>query len=124
MVMEAIETREERGLSIARHSAVHRNGRGWLVPSQSGAVSYLVDPEQGTCTCADHATRGVKCKHLWAVEFTKVMETSPDGTVRVTKMARATYSQEWTVYNAAEPVFWTSEADRPAAPILALNQPF
>ncbi|PTD94092.1 ribonuclease H [archaeon SCG-AAA382B04] len=30
---------------------------------------YVVDIDEGTCTCPDHQTRGVKCKHIFKVEM-------------------------------------------------------
>lgn len=100
--LERIETRQEKGHRLAAAIDMQRNGGSWEVPSESGEATYLVDPIGGTCTCLDHATRGVKCKHMWAVEFTEVRETAVDGSTRVTKTARITYSQEWTAYNAAQ----------------------
>jgi transposase len=71
------------------------------VPSQTdGEARYEVDAE--SCTCPDFQTRGIRCKHQWAVEFTVIRETAPDGTTRVSQTARVTYSQEWTAYNAAQ----------------------
>ncbi|MCH7639900.1 MAG: SWIM zinc finger family protein, partial [Bacteroidetes bacterium] len=79
-----------------------------LVPSQSeNGEKYTVIP--GTkCTCPDHEVRQVKCKHLWAVEYVLDRETAQDGTVteteivKVTKVTRKTYPQNWTAYNAAQ----------------------
>jgi len=46
------------------------NGK-YAVPSQSGSGEHLVDAVAGTCTCPDHAGRGVKCKHLLAVALVR-----------------------------------------------------
>ena len=49
-----------------------------------------------------------KCKHIWAVEYVLERETAQDGTVtetetvKVTKVTRKTYPQNWTAYNAAQ----------------------
>ena len=99
---EKLETREERGLKIAALVKLHKNGSGWEVPSQNGSGVYVVDLQNGTCTCPDHTRRGVKCKHLWAVEYTITRETKRDGTTKITQTTRVTYSQEWSVYNAAQ----------------------
>ena len=63
--------REQRGLRIAATCKLTKKGQVWLVPSQSGHGRYTVspDPEAPHCTCPDHETRGLKCKHLFAVEF-------------------------------------------------------
>ena len=49
-----------------------RAGVVWMVPSQSGGGGrYEVspDPHEPHCTCPDHETHGVKCKHIYAVEY-------------------------------------------------------
>ena len=63
--------REQRGLRIAATCKLTKKGQVWLVPSQSGHGRYTVspDPEMPHCTCPDHETRGLKCKHIFAVEF-------------------------------------------------------
>jgi len=120
-----VDTREQRGLLIAeRHSLKPTEGI-WHVPSDSSGSRYRVDPAAGRCTCPDFELRGVKCKHIWAVEFTIRRETtrteetacSSDGenvtvirtvTETVKTVARVTYRQDWPAYNAAQ----TSEARR------------
>ncbi|MCG3774213.1 MAG: hypothetical protein JW395_1031 [Nitrospira sp.] len=101
-------SREERGALIAAKTKLRKNGKGWIVPSQSGNGEYLVDPEQHTCTCPDFVQRGVTCKHQVAVTFTIERETRKDGTVKETRSVRVTYSQEWSSYNAAQ----THEGER------------
>ena len=48
-----------------------KRGVVWMVPSQSGGAPYEVspDPPEPHCTCPDHETNGVKCKHIYAVEY-------------------------------------------------------
>jgi hypothetical protein len=67
--------RRQRGLEIAARSRVVRRGGGWTVPSQSGAGKYTVtgvpstpEGDGPTRMCLDYETRGVKCKHIIAVE--------------------------------------------------------
>lgn len=62
----------------------------------------------GWCSCPDYEERGVKCKHQWAVELTIQRTTNENGEVTETRTLRATYSQEWARYNAAQ----TTEQDR------------
>jgi putative transposase len=47
----------------------------YVVKSQSNGSSYNVhSTELGwRCDCPDHTYRGVKCKHIFAVEFTFVL---------------------------------------------------
>src|SRR5207302_1777752 len=64
------------------------------------------------CNCPDHETRGVKCKHIWAVEFVRQREMNPDGSATVTERVtvtetverKTTYKQDWPAYNAAQSV--------------------
>jgi transposase len=106
--------REQRGLEIAAKAKIERNGDRWFVPSQSGYVglhggSYVVKPDVSNphCTCPDHETRNVKCKHIWAVEFVIQREFTFDEqtnteTVTETVTVKQTYSQQWSSYNQAQ----------------------
>jgi len=101
--------REQRGLTIAALTKLVRKGGIWVVPSQSGPAKYTVcpDPINPHCTCADHETRGCKCKHIFAVEFAMKREEAADGTVTETRSItltekRTTYTQDWPAYNAAQ----------------------
>jgi len=113
---ELIE-REQRGMRIAATCKLQKKGQVWLVPSQSGHGRYIVspDPESPHCSCPDHETRGLKCKHLFAVEFAMKREQHDDGSTTVTKtvtvtetIQKPTYPQEWPAYNAAQ----TNEKDK------------
>jgi hypothetical protein len=99
-----MDAREQKGLEIAALSKVRKNSRGWVVPSQSGSGAYEVRLDTGTpqCSCPDFGIRGLKCKHIYAVEFTIKRKTKPDGTTTVTKTMRVTYKQDWPSYNAAQ----------------------
>jgi hypothetical protein len=106
-----MEAREQRGLEIAATVKLRRKGDVWTVPSQSkNGRMYQVDVhgDEPTCSCPDHETRRVKCKHIHAVEYSIRRETRPDGTVTVTKTVRVTYGQNWPAYNAAQ----TNEKER------------
>ena len=100
-----MEAREQRGLEIAATKTLRRKGDLWLVPSQAGSSTYVVDPTERrgtTCSCPDFETRNDKCKHVFAVEFTMLRErTNADGS-KVTEQLRLTYRQEWSAYNAAQ----------------------
>lgn len=71
-------TREERGKEIAEQpKAIRRisetlykvkaQTRGW------GFYKVLKTEIGWKCSCPDHINRGVKCKHIWAVEFSAAM---------------------------------------------------
>ena len=107
-----MDAREQKGLEIAAKARLEKRGDRWFVPSQSGAPAshggrYIVKPDisNPSCTCPDHETRRVKCKHIWAVEFTVQREYTNDGnveTVTETVTVKQTYSQEWSAYNKAQ----------------------
>ncbi|HUQ71978.1 MAG TPA: transposase [Planctomycetaceae bacterium] len=104
-----MEAREERGLTIAALFPIKRKGNAWVVPSQSGNGKYTVvpHPEHFHCSCPDHETRGIKCKHLYAVEFAMKREQAEDGSVTETREIkltekRTTYPQNWRAYNRAQ----------------------
>jgi transposase-like protein len=65
--------RELRGRAIAENgNQIKRvNPLAYTVKSQNGngAYSILKDGSEWRCTCPDHVHRNVKCKHIWAVEF-------------------------------------------------------
>lgn len=97
--------REQRGLLIAATMRLRRKGRIWLVPSQtSDGTNYTVNfnADNPTCSCPDHEVRQVKCKHIFAAEFSIRRETRPDGSAMVTQTVRVTYTQDWRSYNAAQ----------------------
>lgn len=112
-----MDNREERGLQIAAKANLQREGDRWFVPSQSGRGMndsyYIVKPDQSNphCNCPDHEMRHVKCKHIFAVEFTIKREYTNDGqteTMTESVTVKKTYRQEWPAYNAAQ----TQEKDQ------------
>jgi transposase len=100
-----MDAREQKGLVLAK-GARHIAGSTWTVPSQSNETgAYLVDAEKVTCTCPDFELRRQRCKHLFAVEFSRTVETASDGTTVVTEkvtVTKKTYVQDWPRYNAAQ----------------------
>ncbi|MET0464793.1 MAG: transposase [Chitinophagaceae bacterium] len=101
--------RQQKGLQIAERANITRDGRLYLVPSQSGKGKYKVDVEKKRCTCPDYDFRREPCKHLYAVEHviekTKTTTTDAQGTTTTTetvKVTRKTYPQVWPAYNAAQ----------------------
>jgi transposase len=96
------ETREIRALAIAATTQLRPGPDGWRVPSQSGQGSYRVDPDAGFCTCPDHETSAIECKHILAVRFTLRREKGSGGAYHYERRAQVTYSQQWSAYNAAQ----------------------
>jgi transposase len=102
-----MDPRQEKGRALANDRRVKRViGVTWTVPSQTkNAGSYEVNILAMSCTCPDYELRHIKCKHQWAVEFVRTIETAPDGTEVVTdsvKVTRKTYKQDWPNYNEAQ----------------------
>jgi putative transposase len=85
--------RELRGLAILSQPDTVREVRKnhWMVKSQSGNGEYLVTKEfvkgrdkthmhDWTCSCPDHTTRNVVCKHIYAVQFSLRLKTDVEQT--------------------------------------------
>jgi transposase-like protein len=68
-----IHNREQLGLEISKQFRAARriSQTRYFVKSQSGNGKYEVKLTNlgWTCSCADHKFRGVRCKHIYAVEF-------------------------------------------------------
>ena len=101
--------RQQRGQTIAETMTVSKMGEAWVVPSQTGKGVYVVGQDQfgnRKCQCPDFDHTGVKCKHIFAVEFTVSRAVAVDGTVTVTKSVtvseKVTYKQAWPAYNRAQ----------------------
>ena len=103
-----MDGRRERGIEIAKQYRIRQTPRGWIVPSQSGAGKYaVVMGESPSCTCPDFEARGVRCKHIFAVEIVIKREYVDDGEVQTlteTLTVKKTYSQDWPAYNKAQTV--------------------
>jgi transposase len=105
--MNTTDARQEKGRSLSKDRRIKRvEGSLWFVPSQSkNEGGYLVNVLAATCSCPDHETRRVRCKHMIAVELSRTVEVAPDGSTVVTetvKVTRKTYTQNWPAYNAAQ----------------------
>lgn len=104
----AIDSRRQRGMALVKDKGArirHIMGAKYLVPSASSSgAGYVVDVDAGSCSCPDHETRGVRCKHTFAVEFFRSEETRPDGTTVITNVVRLQYPPRmgWSEYNASQ----------------------
>jgi len=71
--MQSLEIRAQKGKEIADvFGSINRlDETTYKVKSQRLDMYYeVLSTERGwSCQCADHQFRGVKCKHIWAVEF-------------------------------------------------------
>jgi transposase len=100
-----LQIRRERGYRIAKEdNIISQNGK-WLVPSESSPhknYEVVLKIDRSTCTCQDFLGRGIKCKHIFAVEIVTSKQINTDGSVTVTQTKRVTYSQDWANYNKAQ----------------------
>jgi transposase len=106
-----MEIRERKALEIAATTKLTRKGDTWTVPSQTGTKKkYTVNPnpQSPNCTCPDFESRQLRCKHIFAVEYTIKREYSTDGQTEsfteteTLTVKRATYKQDWHNYNLAQ----------------------
>jgi len=63
-------TRKERGAKIPDQEIERVNASSYWVKSQSSKGGYSVTnfPGVWSCECFDQKFRGIKCKHIYAVE--------------------------------------------------------
>jgi putative transposase len=92
-VCKQLIDREEQGRIIAKmNGSIKRiNDTSYIVNSQSGNTStYNVNTTQlgWVCSCPDHVYRGVKCKHIYAVEISFAIRKE----VEVTKIESVSIS--------------------------------
>jgi putative transposase len=72
MSKQLIDRKEQGGILAQMNGSVKRNGEmSYSVSSQSGNGSYDVKATEigWNCSCPDSMYRGVKCKHIHAVEL-------------------------------------------------------
>lgn len=96
--------RQMKGREIALTGKIMETPKGWIVPSQSGNGAYLVYKRgmKTVCDCHDCQTRGLECKHQWAVKYFYHEIKDENGSVTVTKAVKVTYPQNWKAYTAAQ----------------------
>ena len=104
-----MDLRQQRGQTIAETLPLSKVGEEWQVPSQSGKGVYTVGKDKHgnpQCQCPDFDNRGIKCKHIFAVEFQLTRAITIDGTLTVTKSItvteKVTYKQDWPAYDRAQ----------------------
>lgn len=117
METNGMDMRKIKGQKIAETCRIVKTAMGWQVPSQSGHGTYLVYTEsllsKPKCTCPDHESRGVICKHIIAVDITLKRETDAQGNTTITAeritqgnttitAEKVTYSQDWKAYDKAQ----------------------
>lgn len=98
-------SRKSRGFQIAQTKTIQEGIDGWVVPSQSSNKKYFVRKDaEMTCNCPDCRSRGVRCKHAYAVEYyLQKITRNKDGSVQI-EHKRLTYPQAWGAYNKSQQV--------------------
>jgi len=101
-IEQLLQIRKQKGQEIAKTGKVRIAGHKWLVPSQSSNKQYevILRLDKSLCTCPDFVERGIKCKHIFAVEITITKKINADGSITETK--RITYPQDWVAYDKAQ----------------------
>ena len=96
--------RRQKGLEIAKTGKVKYDNGKWKVPSQSINRNYdvILKLEKSVCNCPDYQERGLRCKHIFAVEYVVERTISTDGSVTLKRIKRITYSQDWKNYTKAQ----------------------
>ncbi len=99
----ATDKRQEKGKQIAQTCQINRKEGGYLVPSQTGSGSYVV--QQGhngfSCTCPDYELRQQPCKHVYAVQITVLKWFDSKGN-QIGGVRRVQSIQNWSVYNRSQ----------------------
>ncbi len=100
-----MNTRELKGRDIAAGVQIRRQRMHWIVPSQSGKGTYIVElhSDSYSCTCPDFELHACKCKHIYAVEHFLACDTPQKRDAEPEpRLPRPTYSQDWPSYNLAQ----------------------
>src|ERR1043165_6687466 len=93
--------RQAKGLEKPTSQPLETSGGVWIVPSQSSPKKYTVNLHIQTCTCADFEAHRVKCKHIYAVEYS-LQHDNGMALPESEKRPKPTYKQEWHEYNLAQ----------------------
>ena len=98
------EVREMKGKAIFElgNQVTRIDDFSYQVGSQSGYGVYDIrSTELGwLCSCLDHIYRGVKCKHVFAVEFSQAIRQEVQGSIIIDQTSCV------IAILAKEPVFW------------------
>ncbi|MHB1830265.1 MAG: transposase [Candidatus Micrarchaeaceae archaeon] len=103
-----MNNKQIRGLEIAQTQRILKQGHEWIVPSQSGHGNYAVTMNMEgrhpfrKCTCPDHESSGLDCKHIYAVLYAeKLIAEQPDTSVK-SEVPDKVYTQNWSAYNKSQ----------------------
>lgn len=102
---EWMEIRKHRGAAIAERGGLRQRGPDlWMVPSQTGTGTWVVDYQgpEPTCTCPDYEKRSAFCKHIFAVEIHLRRLEVPTEAETVAVAEPKKYTQDWPAYNRAQ----------------------
>lgn len=94
VTQEQITDRMGRGMDLARENLAGVEARPdgtYAVPSSKGDKVYVVDLDEGSCTCPDHEYRGLACKHSTTARIYSELFPAPAPTredPELTRLAR------------------------------------
>jgi transposase len=100
-----MNVRELHALEIAARSKITFANGVWLVPSQTTAAAYAVTlGGEPFCPCDDFTLRKQPCKHILAARLVCVRDQGGQapGSSTVVVPKKATYQQNWPMYNEAQ----------------------
>lgn len=104
-IQELLQERKARGYEIANTRKVVNQNGVWVVPSATNPrQTYRVELSLtgAKCNCPDFLERGIRCKHIFAVDITITKQFNADGTITETATVRKTYPQMWHEYTASQ----------------------
>ncbi|MDE1865697.1 MAG: transposase [Candidatus Micrarchaeota archaeon] len=100
-----LQIRRQKGMEIAQRKKITNHDGIWLVPSQSNpkqAYKVQLSLNGSTCTCQDYVSRGIRCKHIFAVDITITKQIDEQGNTIITTTKRVQYPQKWHEYTQAQ----------------------
>src|SRR5271157_560625 len=83
-IQELLQERKARGYEIANTRKVVNQNGVWVVPSATNSrQTYRVELSLtgAKCNCPDFLERGIRCKHIFAVDITITKQFNEDGTI-------------------------------------------
>jgi predicted nucleic acid-binding Zn finger protein len=102
-MVHKMDMRRQKAEKIAKTEVIKKDGKGWVVPSQSGKGYYNVAQEGTglTCTCPDFQLRGQPCKHVLSVQIVILRWFDKEGKSAM-EVKRVSYPQNWHAYNTSQ----------------------
>jgi putative transposase len=108
--MQSLNPRESRGEAIAKNfgSVQRMDEHSYRVHSQTRDIEYDVQSgELGwICSCADFAFRGMKCKHIFAVEISWILRQKVEEQTKAIRMVEPIQGQSCVACGSERLMRW------------------